>query len=86
MSVEGEGEREKTQKGHRPTFTRAHTLDEIHKMIKAKKDKPLSIEHADNISRGVTEWWKRRKAQQTQEVAGEMKADQQNSTNQHPEY
>ena len=62
--VEGWGGRRGSHKGHRPTFTRAHTKDEIEKISKARTGKPLSKAHADSISNSMSEYWKPRKAQQ----------------------
>jgi hypothetical protein len=77
MMVEGKGQGRIIDKGHRPTFTRAHTKDEKRRIgegvSKATKGKPkpngtLSQANIDGIRRGINDYWKRRRAQQAQEA------------------
>jgi hypothetical protein len=80
IMVEDAGERRKTHIGHRPTFTRLHTVEETDKISNATKGKPkpggtLSEKNIEGIRRGMTEYWKRRwarEAQEAQNAAGEV--------------
>jgi hypothetical protein len=80
--VEGWGGKRGSHKGHKPTFTRTHTADEIERTrrgimeywkrrwaqeaLEAQNTSKMSL--SEVVSRGMIEYWKRKKAQQALEA------------------